>query len=120
MTEANLHPDETPDWDVAYRATSLFNVPFLNETQAIAKYTKNIKTSNENYLRLLDSFFTSGPLYNEYAKLKKMPTYLSCRYNLDIFSDYTKCIGYFTWDAEEYAYEFLNWVVGSWYEKLPN
>ena len=120
VTKANLEPEVSPNWDEAYRATSLFNVPFLNETEVIANFTRNIQSNTDNYKSILDSFFTGGPMVAEYTSLKKMPRYLSCRYNLDVFSDYYKCIGYVTWDPEEYAYELLNWVMGSWFEKLPN
>lgn len=69
---------------------------------------------------MLSSFFTEGPQAKEYLNNKKMPTYLSCRFSLDVFDDYWKCIGYKTWDAEEYAYKLLNVVGGSWFKLLPD
>jgi hypothetical protein len=118
VTKANLN--DKPEWEIFYKASNVYNVSFLNETQQIYEYTKKISKDNNVYHNLLKIFFTNGPLYEQYGNVKKMPTYLSCRFNLDIFHDYFKCIGYVTWDSEEYAYALLNFVSGSWYQRLPN
>jgi hypothetical protein len=90
----------------------------LNETEKIYEYTKQIDSNPDVFNPLLKAFFADGPQYDEYRISKKFPTYLSCRFNLDIFNDYFKCIGYITWDPEEYAYKLMNILTGSWFVKL--
>ncbi len=115
VTKAN--EEDHAEWEEFYKASHLFNVSFLNETQKIYEVTQLIPHNNEVFQNLLRVFFTNGPLYKEYASLKKMPQYLNCRFNIDVFHDYFKCIGYRTWDSEEYATELLDFLTGSWFER---
>lgn len=50
--------------------------------------------------------------------IKEFGKYLGCRFEKDIFSDYMKCIGYSSWDSEEYSNYVLSLISGKWYEKF--
>jgi hypothetical protein len=121
LTKANSEPDvETPKWDIAYRATEHFNVTYLNDYESLSAFSERILTDKNNFNKIMSSFFTGSPLINQYLSNSKMARYLSCRFTKDIFDDYYKCIGYITWDPEEYAYKLINVIEGSWFKKLPN
>lgn len=120
LSESNKYPDKPPKWDIAYRATNYFSVNDLSDVSSLKKFCLDIENHMPTFEKVVSSFFTGGPLVRDYLATKKMKKYLSCRFREDIFDHYYKCIGYITWDAEEYAYKLLNILTGSWFKKIKH
>jgi hypothetical protein len=69
ITQANLNA-ETPKFEISYRASELFNVKYLNDTQGINKYTLDIESDDKVFRKALKAFYSDGPNYDEYLKVK--------------------------------------------------
>ncbi len=67
---------------------------------------------------IIDSFYAQGVEKLSYINNKRLPHYISCRFNESIFDDYLKCTGYRTWDYIEYVNRFIESLSGKWYIKI--
>jgi hypothetical protein len=67
VTQANLNPDVTPEWDISYRATEFFQVNDLSEVEKISAFVDKITTDEDIYKKTCKSFFADGVQYDWYV-----------------------------------------------------
>ncbi len=72
ITKANLANQTEPKWEVVYKATHFFNIPYLNDFEGISKFAKDIENNMEVYDKALEAFYSGGPYYNTYKNVTSM------------------------------------------------
>ena len=77
-----------------------------------------IMEGKDSFEFFIDSFYAQGVEKLSYINNKRLPHYISCRFNESIFDDYLKCTGYRTWDYIEYVNRFIESMSGKWYVKI--
>jgi hypothetical protein len=68
LTKANLDI-KPPEWEVAYRASELFNIAYLNDTLGLYLFAQEIETNQEVYDKALEAFYSGGPDYSAYKNV---------------------------------------------------
>ncbi len=61
ITLANLTPDKNPIWDEVYKASELFEIHDLSETEKINSFVKNLLNDEPSFSKICNAFFTEGP-----------------------------------------------------------
>ena len=77
-----------------------------------------IMYDKDSFNFIIDSFYAQGVEKLSYINNKRLPHYISCRFNESIFDDYLKCTGYRTWDYIEYVNRLIESLSGKWYVKV--
>ena len=75
---------------------------------------------------IMYNFFGVGTDFDKYKDNKSMYNilflefgkYLGCRFSMDVFDKYMKCISYWSWDSSEMTNFLLEHLSGNWYEKF--
>ncbi len=62
LTKAN-QDTQPPKWEIAYRASELYNISYLNDTMGLYNFAKEIETNQEVYDKALKAFYSDGPSY---------------------------------------------------------
>jgi hypothetical protein len=119
LDEANKS-DDPPKWEAKYRATEYFGLENLTEIEKIRNFVLKIESDEEINEKVLEAFFSGGPEYLARKKNKEMPKYFRCRFLENTFNDFFDCIGWHTWNHEEYSFKALNILTGKWYLRLPD
>jgi hypothetical protein len=67
---------------------------------------------------VLDTFYAQGVEKQSYINNKRLPNFMTCRFNISVFDEYLRCTGYRTWDYTEYINRFIESFSGNWYLKV--
>ena len=69
LIEANKIGNK-PDWKIRYNASELFQVENMTHYGGIKDFILSILTNKENFEKILDAFFSSGPRIKKFIKNK--------------------------------------------------
>jgi len=84
LTEANSHPDKTPEWKVAYKATDAFNVTDLQDYEGFNNWIAKIKTDPKVLKDSVTWYLNQGPGVEKTLKS-------SCKYNISLLFINNRC-----------------------------
>lgn len=118
LTEANLTPEIKPQFTVSYTAKESFNIKHLNDYYPFKESISRMSTDKDWFDFITDAFYADGVEKLSYIANKRLPKFLTCRFNESVFDLYFKCTGYRTWDSAEYVDRFLEMIIGQWYVKV--